>query len=100
MTQAENFPINIWINEDRFDKLQQAGLSGLTEEVFAGLKRLQIPTNESQKDALLKKYTMAKFDAATTKTIELLPKEAKDQIFDLVVENKSLAIIGDFLGAS
>ena len=98
MTQAETYPINIWINEERFDKLQQAGLADLTEEVFAGLKRLQIPTDESQKDALLKKYTMAKFDAATTKTIELLPKDAKDQIFDLVIEKKNLGIIGDFLG--
>jgi len=50
------FPINIWINEERYEKLQKAGLSDIAEEVFAGLKRLQVPANEEQKDAILKRY--------------------------------------------
>ena len=37
----EKFPINIWINEDRFDKLAKAGLGELTEEMLAGLKVLR-----------------------------------------------------------
>ena len=93
----ETFPINIWINEERYEKLQKSGLAGMTEEVFAGLKRLQVPTTESQKDALLKEYPMAKYDSATTKSIELLPRAAKDEIFDLIVEQRSLDIIGTFL---
>ena len=97
MAQEETFPINVWINEERYEKLQEAGLSDMTEEVFAGLKRLQVPTNEPQKNALLSKFTMAKYDAATTKSIELLPREVKDRIFDLVIEKKSLSVIGAFL---
>ena len=97
MAQEETFPINIWINEERFEKLQQAGLSDLAEEVFAGLKRLQVPTNEPQKDAILRKFSMAKYDSATTKSIELLPKEVKDRIFDLVIDKMSLSVIGAFL---
>ena len=97
MAKEETFPINIWINEDRYEKLQKAGLANMAEEVFAGLKRLQVPTNEEQKNAILKKFPMAKFDSATTKTIELLPREVKDQIFDLVVEKRSLNAIDAFL---
>jgi hypothetical protein len=94
---AEVFPINIWINEERYEKLQQAGLADMAEEVFAGLKRLQVPTNEEQKNAILKKFPMAKFDSATTKSIELLPREVKDRIFDLVIEKRSLDAIDAFL---
>jgi len=40
---------------------------------------------------------MAKFDTATTKSIELLPAEAKNKMFGLVIKKKSLDIIGEFL---
>ena len=97
MANGETFPINIWINEERYDKLQKAGLADMAEEVFAGLKRLQVPANEEQMNALLKAYPMAKFDSATTKSIELLPREVKDRIFDVVIEKRSLDAIGAFL---
>lgn len=97
MVQQEVFPINIWVNEERYEELQKAGLAEMTEEVLAGMKRLRVPTNEQQRDAVLKRYPMAKYDSATTKSIELLPKEAKDKIFGLVVEKRSLEVIDDFL---
>jgi hypothetical protein len=56
-----------------------------------------VPTNESQRDAILKKFPMAKFDSATTKSVELLPRDAKDKIFDLVVAKKTLDVIDAFL---
>ena len=34
----ERFPINIWVNEERYDKLQTAGLAHMCEEMLAGLK--------------------------------------------------------------
>jgi hypothetical protein len=94
---TETYPINIWINEERLEKLQRAGLAHLAQEAFAGLKKLAVPTNEKQRDAILKKFPTAKFDSATTKSIELLPKAAKDRLFDLVVEKKSLYVIDAFL---
>jgi hypothetical protein len=97
MASEETFPINIWINEDRYQKLEVAGLANMAEEVFAGLKRLQVPTNEQQKNDILKKFPMAKYDSATTKSIELLPKEVKDRIFDFVIEKRSLDAIDAFL---
>jgi hypothetical protein len=99
MAQGEVFPINIWINEERLAKLQQAGLADMTTEMFAGLRRLQVPANEAQKDTLLKKYPNAKYDSATTKTIELLPRDVKDQIFDLVVQKRSLDVLDAIAGS-
>jgi len=94
---AETYPINIWINEERLAKLQQAGLADMAIEQLAGLKVLPVPNTEQQRDQVLKLFPMAKFDSATTKSIELLPKEIKDKIFDLVVAKKSLAVMDDFI---
>jgi hypothetical protein len=95
MTQA--FPINIWINEERLEKLQCAGLAHLAQEAFAGLKKLSVPTNEQQRDTILRRFPTAKYDSATTKSIELLPRDVKDRIFDLVVAKKTLDVIDAFL---
>jgi hypothetical protein len=95
---SQTFPINIWINEERLEKLQSSGLAHLAQEAFAGLKKLSVPTNEQQRDAVLKKFPTAKYDSATTKSIELLPKDAKDRIFDLVVMKKTLDVMDAFLG--
>jgi hypothetical protein len=90
----EKFPINIWINEERLDKLRQAGLGDLPEEMLAGLKVLRVYANAAERDKILKVFPTAKFDSATTKSIELLPREVKDKMFDQVVEKMS-----DFLAA-
>ena len=94
---ADVFPINVWINEERYQKLQQAGLGQMAQEMLAGLKVLRVPTNAQQRDEILKKYPMAKFDSATTKSIELLPREVKDKIFNLIIQKKTIDVMGDFL---
>ena len=96
---AEIYPINIWINEERLSKLQQAGLADMAQEAFAGLRKLAVPTNDKQRDAILKQFPMAKFDSATTKSIELLPREIKDKIFDMVVAKKTLDVMDAFLAS-
>ncbi|MEW6584603.1 MAG: hypothetical protein AB1442_03220 [Nitrospirota bacterium] len=94
---AETYPINIWINEDRLAKLQKAGLDSLTQEMLAGLKVLRVPTNDKQRDEILKIYPMAKYDSATTKTIELLPRDVKDKIFDMVIQKKTVDMMDDYI---
>jgi len=61
------------------------------------MKLLQLQCTKEERDKILKLYPMAKFDSATTRSIELLPAEAKDKMFDLVVKRKSLAVIEEFL---
>lgn len=94
---AETYPINIWINEERYEKLNEVGLSNMTKDVLAGMKLLQLQCTKEQKDRILRLYRMAKFDTATTKSIELLPVEVKDKMFALVIKRKSLNIIEEFL---
>lgn len=94
---AEGYPINIWVNEERFEKLQSAGLANMTKEAMAGLKVVYVYANDAQRDKLLKLYPGAKFDSATTKSIELLPRKVKDEIFDLVVKNKKIDVLDEFL---
>ncbi len=43
----ETYPINLWINEERLEKLQAAGLAGMCKEVLAGLKVLAVPNYSS-----------------------------------------------------
>lgn len=94
---AESYPINIWINEERFNALQDAGLGKLLKEELAGMKVLIIPCTAEQRDKILKLFPMAKYDAATTKSIELLPKAVKDKIYDLAVKRKTLNVMDEFI---
>lgn len=64
---AETYPINIWINEERYIQLQAAGLADLTEDVLAGMKVLKVPATAEQRDELLQRYPGAKYDSATTR---------------------------------
>ena len=93
----EKYSINIWINEERNEKLVNAGLAHLTKDALAGMKILQLNCTKEQKDKILKFYSQAKFDSATTKSIELLPPKAKDKMFDLVIEKKTMEVIDEFL---
>ncbi len=94
---SEKYPINIWINDERYEKLHLAGLSDITEDVLAGMRVLKLYCEKEQKDEILEIYPMAKFDSSTTKSIELLPHEVKNQMFNLVIDKRSLSIIDDFL---
>jgi len=93
----EKYSINIWINEERDEMLRQSGLANLAKEALAGMKVLQVYCTEEQKDKILKRFPTAKYDSATTKSIELLPAKVKDKLFDLIIERKSLDIIEEFL---
>jgi hypothetical protein len=55
------------------------------KEAFAGMKLLEIYTTEEQKDIVLQRFPGAKYDSATTKSIELLPKNAKDRLLELSI---------------
>jgi hypothetical protein len=96
---AEKYPINLWVNEERYDKLQKAGLAHMCEEMLAGLKVIRVYADDAQKDKILKVFPTAKFDASTTKSIELLPREVKDKIFDKVIEKQNIDMMDDFLSA-
>ncbi|GJO08090.1 DUF6955 family protein [Mycobacterium marinum] len=91
--------INVWINDERLAALEQAGMAQLAEEAFASMKLLAISTTEEQKDLILQRYGSAKYDSATTRSIELLPKQAKDKLLNLSITMRSTGsdVTGRFL---
>lgn len=89
MSDAGNININVWINEERLEALENAGMAHMAEEEFAGMKRLRINMTEAQKDLVLRRYPSAKYDSSTTRSIELLPKQAKDKLLDLSIKMHS-----------
>ena len=93
----ERCSINIWINEERNEKLANAGLAHLTKDALAGMKILRLYCTKKQKNEILKLYPMAKYDSATTKSIELLPPEVKNKILNLIIKNKNLNVLDEFL---
>ena len=95
----EEYSINIWINEERNERLVNAGLAHLTKDALAGMKILQLNCTKEQKDRILKFYSQAKFDSSTTNSIELLPPKVKDKMFDLVIEKKTMEVIDEFLNS-
>lgn len=86
---AGDIKINVWINEERLEALKKAGLAEMTKEEFAGMKLLAISLTEEQKDLVLQRYPSAKYDSSTTRSIELLPKQAKDRLLDLSIKMRS-----------
>jgi hypothetical protein len=92
--------VNLWINEERYCMLSKVDLTSLAEDVLAGMKLLSLPCTAEQKVRLIALYPEAKYDSATTNTIELLPAEVKARLFDLVVQKGSLDIMDDFLNSA
>lgn len=95
MAQGKN-PIYVWINEERFEQLEKAGLAHHTEERLAGLKVMVVYANDEQAKRLVNEFG-AKHDTSTTGSIELLPARVKNKIYEKVVEKKSLDVMEDVL---
>ncbi len=91
------YPINIWINDERYDRLSNAGLADASEDVLAGMRVIKVYCTESQKDEFLRLNPGAKYDSATTKSIELLPPQVKDRLFELVIKMQSTDVAAEFL---
>jgi len=82
---SQKIAINIWLNDERFKQLEKNGLGNMAEDRLAGMKMIRVFVSEEQKDKIMLLFPMAKYDSSTTGTIELLPRDAKDRLFDLCV---------------
>ncbi|RKX99836.1 MAG: hypothetical protein DRP54_06520 [Spirochaetes bacterium] len=93
----KKYPINIWINEERYKSLIEKGLEHLAKDVLAGMKIIQVFCTEEEKEKILKLFPTAKLDTSTTNSIELLPPEVKNKLFKLILKRKSLDVVGELL---
>ncbi|OJZ64549.1 hypothetical protein BRW65_28915 [Mycobacterium paraffinicum] len=99
---AKTIKVNVWINEERLEALAKAGMADSAKEAFAGMKLLEIYTTEEQKDVVLQRFPGSKYDSATTKSIELLPKKVKDRLLELSIALHSTGpdVVDRFLAES
>lgn len=98
-SDKKTIKVNVWINEERLEALASAGMANLANEAFAGMKLLEIYTTEDQKNVILQRFPGSKYDSATTQSIELLPKQAKDRLLELSIKLQSTGpdVVGHFL---
>ncbi|CAM3396670.1 hypothetical protein MYCO108962_18470 [Mycobacterium colombiense] len=98
-TAEKKIKVNVWINEERLEALANAGMADRAIDAFAGMKLLEIYTTDEQKDVLLQRFPGAKYDSATTRSIELLPKRVKDRLLELSIKMHSTGpdVVGRFL---
>ncbi|OBG68177.1 MULTISPECIES: hypothetical protein [unclassified Mycobacterium] len=99
---VKKIKVNVWINEERLEALAKAGMADSAKEAFAGMKLLEIYTTEEQKDVVLQRFPGSKYDSATTKSIELLPKKVKDRLLELSIALHSTGpdVVDRFLAES
>ena len=71
----------------------------MRQEMYAGLSVVKVYASGIQKDRILQIFPSAKFDSATTKSIELLPRDVKDDILGKVIERQHTDILEEFLSA-
>ena len=55
-TTEKTIKVNVWINEERLEALQKAGMADAAKEAFAGMRLLEIYTTEEQKDVVLQRF--------------------------------------------
>ena len=67
--------------------------------LIAKSEPLKVYASGIQKDRILQIFPSAKFDSATTKSIELLPRDVKDDILGKVIERQHTDILEEFLSA-
>ncbi len=89
-------PIYLWINEERYEELEKAGLAKYTEERLAGLKVLIVYADDAQAERCVKEFG-AKHDTSTTGSIELLPRRVKNKLFEKIIEKQSIDVVGEAL---
>ena len=87
--------IIIWLNKGRMEKIRKVGLEHLTKNIFADMYAIAVPVNDVQKEVIVKEFPQVKI--TTTDTIELFPRDAKNMLFELIIEKRSVDVIDEFI---
>ncbi len=84
-----DFYINIFLDGEKTQKLEAAGLSGLAKDV-EGKKALQVAMTAKDQKKLIKGFTDLKFDASNAC---VLPKDGETKLFDIILQMKSIDVM-------
>ncbi|OIN95059.1 MAG: hypothetical protein AUJ48_03935 [Deltaproteobacteria bacterium CG1_02_45_11] len=84
-----DYYINIFMDGEKLQKIEAAGLGGLVKEV-GGKKAIQVAMTAKDQKKLVKGFTDLAFDASNAC---VLPKEGEDKLFSIVLEMKSVDVM-------
>jgi hypothetical protein len=84
-----DYYINIFMNDDRQQKLADAGLAGQVKDVD-GKKAIQVPLSEKEQKKLAKGFPDLTFDASNAC---VLPETPENTLFDIVCNMKTIDVM-------
>ena len=84
-----DFYINIFLDDDKLKKLEEAGLSGGVKEID-GKKALRIDVTKKEKKKLLKGFPDLTFDDSNAC---ILPEEAENTLMNIILDIKMLDVM-------
>jgi len=84
-----DFYINIFVDDEKLQKIEAAGLGGQVKEVD-GKKALQVTMTAKDQKKLVKGFPDLAFDASNAC---VLPKEGEDKLFGIIMDMKSVDVM-------
>ncbi|MBW1777233.1 MAG: hypothetical protein JRI76_00400 [Deltaproteobacteria bacterium] len=81
--------INVFLNDERIQKLQEMGLADRIGEID-GKKAIQVEMTKKDQKKLVKGYPGLTFDAAQAC---VLPEQAEELLWKIITETKSLDVM-------
>ena len=84
-----DFYINIFLDDEKLEKLEGAGLSGEVKEID-GKKALQVEVTKKEKKKLLKAFPDLTFDDSNAC---VLPEEGENTLMNVILDIKMLDVM-------
>jgi hypothetical protein len=86
---AGDYLINIYLDDEKIKKLEEAGLSDNIKEI-KGKKAIQVEVTAKDQKKLTKAFPNLEFDESNAC---VLPKEPEDMLFNMIVQMKTLDVM-------
>jgi hypothetical protein len=92
---AKDYLINVFLDDEKIKKLQEAGLGDHITEV-AGKKVIEVTLPQKNQRKFSKAFPKATLNDQTGEVVDF-PEDAANLLFDVIIENKMLDVMHLFL---
>jgi hypothetical protein len=86
---AEEYAINIFLDDEKLKKLDEAGLNGAVKEI-QGKKAIEVAVSKKEHKKLTKTFADLDFDDSNAC---VLPQEAEDMLFNMIIDMKTVDVM-------
>lgn len=92
---AKDYLINVFLDDEKIKKLQEAGLGDHITEV-AGKKVIEVTLPQKNQRKFSKAFPKATLNDQTGEVVDF-PEDAANLLFDVIIENKTVEVMHLFL---